>query len=98
MGFDVASLAAAGENFDDFEVRNAIFQREIENLGVSFFFFSRFPSAARHFFGNVVFCKELNIRFFSQGLLFSLINSISAPGQIPGGKKARGYAKMFFSI
>ena len=25
LGFGVASLAAAGENFDDFEVRNAIF-------------------------------------------------------------------------
>ena len=38
-----------------------------------------------------------SISVFFQGLLFSLINSISAPGQIPGGKR-RADTQIFFSI
>ena len=58
---------------------------------------NKIAPAAHHFFIIVVFCKELDIRFFFQGLLFSLTNSISAPEQIRR-KKRRAPTGEYFSI
>ena len=85
------SLSAAGENVDKFEVRMRLSIRKLEAISQKFL-----APAARHFLA-MRYSIGTRYPFLFQGLLFSLVNSISAPEQIPGNKK-RARTQIYFSI